>query len=113
MLPNERRRYHRKNCCCSVDLDDYEQAYSGRLRNLGLGGAYIDAVPDKTFSIGQDLILTIPYEHKAGHLMIKGKVAWKNGSGLGVAFVKAPVKRFAPDLDVQTETCKRPETADA
>jgi Tfp pilus assembly protein PilZ len=88
---DERRRFQRTDCLCNVDLDDYENAYSGHVRNLGLGGACIEAVLDKTLKIGQELILTIPYECRQNFLIIKGKVAWHKKSGIGIEFLKKTI----------------------
>jgi Tfp pilus assembly protein PilZ len=84
----DRRRHHRRDCALSVDLDDYENAYSGHISNIGLGGAQIKTIDGVRFKVGQELLLTIPFEHKEDYLIIKGKIAWSRNRDIGVAFVK-------------------------
>lgn len=84
----DRRRYEREACSLCVDVDDYENAYSGELYNIGLGGAGIKAPPGARFYAGQELFLTIPYRHKEDYLIIKGKIAWQNREDIGIEFLK-------------------------
>lgn len=87
---SDRRRYDREACALLVDVDDYENAFCGKLNNLGLGGACIEALDNTHFQTGQELFLTIPYRHKADYLIIKGKIAWKRNKNFGVEFLKEP-----------------------
>jgi Tfp pilus assembly protein PilZ len=86
----DRRRYERESCSLSVDVDDFENAYSGKLYNIGLGGAGIKAPPGTRFKTGQELFLTIPYRHKEDYLIIKGKIVWQNREDIGIEFLKKP-----------------------
>lgn len=86
----DRRRYKRETCSLSVDVDDYENAYCGKLFNIGLGGAGVKAPPEARFNVGQELFLTIPYRYKNDYLIIKGKIAWQNKEDIGIEFIKKP-----------------------
>jgi Tfp pilus assembly protein PilZ len=86
--PMDRRRHYRCACALNVDLDDYEHAYSGCLSNLGLGGAQIKTPEDARFHVGQELFLTIPFQHKEDYLIIKGRIAWCRNRDIGVAFIR-------------------------
>jgi Tfp pilus assembly protein PilZ len=87
----DRRRFERETCSLSVDVDDYENAYSGKLYNIGLGGAGIKAPPEARFNTGQELFLTIPYRNKEDYLIIKGKIAWQCREDIGIEFLKEPL----------------------
>ncbi len=86
----ERRMYERKDCSLQADLDDYENTYSGCIRNLCKGGAYIEAEMGKKPEIGQEIFMTIPYKRSAKYLIIKALVAWTREDGIGVTFIKNP-----------------------
>lgn len=83
----ERRLYNRKVCSRMIEVDDSEQSYSGHMRDLAIGGAFIEPAFGNESEIGQELILTIPFELRQDHLTIKAKVAWKRPSGIGVRFL--------------------------
>ncbi|MBT8340621.1 MAG: PilZ domain-containing protein [Desulfatitalea sp.] len=85
--PSDRRRHARKPCDLPADVDDYESTRSCRVLNIGTGGAFIAARAEKE-QIGQELIVTIPFEKQENFLVIKARVAWRNASGIGVMFVK-------------------------
>jgi Tfp pilus assembly protein PilZ len=85
---SERRRFARKSCALNVGLDDYEHLSSGRLHNLSRGGAYIETQPDFPIAIGEELIVTIMNKRKGDFLILKSKVAWRDGNGMGVMFMR-------------------------
>jgi Tfp pilus assembly protein PilZ len=84
----ERRRFARKSCALNVGLDDYEHLCSGRLHNLSRGGAYIETQTEFPIKIGEELIVTIMNKRKSDFLILKSKVAWRNGTGMGVMFLR-------------------------
>jgi Tfp pilus assembly protein PilZ len=90
-VDSDRRRYDREACALWVDVDDYENAYTGQLYNLGLGGACIKNIGEARFHHGQELFLTIPYRKKEDYLIIKGKIAWQKNEAIGVEFLREPV----------------------
>jgi Tfp pilus assembly protein PilZ len=73
----------------TVDFDDYRNAYSGQIRNLGRGGAFVVADLEEPPEIGQEVFLTIPYQKGDNYLIIKGQVAWIHEDGVGVSFSPA------------------------
>lgn len=82
----DRRRHERKPCNLDVDLDDYQHVCRGMVRNMGKGGAFIEADLEVRPHIGQEIYMTIPYQQQRNYLIIKAKVAWIAESGLGVSF---------------------------
>lgn len=83
-----RRQFERKPCRLPADLDDYENAFSGQVRNLSKGGAFVQATVPGQPSIGRELIMTIPFKGNSDYLIIKAKVAWVRPDGLGLEFIK-------------------------
>jgi Tfp pilus assembly protein PilZ len=73
----------------NVGLDDYENLSTGKMHNLCRGGAYIEMTSGKGAPIGRELIVTILNKRKADFLILRGKVAWRNGNGIGVEFIRA------------------------
>ena len=82
----ERRTYSRRACQLCADLDDYENAYSANVLNIGLGGAFIEPIAEFKPQIGQEIIMTIPFKEKEDYLIITGKVVWQRPEGLGISF---------------------------
>lgn len=85
----DKRVHARKACNLPVDLDDYDSAFSGNIRNLGKGGAFIEIPVVDGPEVGRELIMTIPYRHNENYLIIKATVAWTSSKGIGVAFMKS------------------------
>lgn len=83
----ERRLHERKECTFSVQIDDYDTIYTGHMRNLSVGGAFIEPPGDSYPAVGQDVVLTIPYRNKKDRLIIKGRIARTRYDGMGVAFL--------------------------
>jgi Tfp pilus assembly protein PilZ len=71
-----------------ISIDDYRHSYAGHLRDLSVGGAFIEPHADNDPQIGQELMLTIPFSLKHDHIIIKAKVAWIKPRGIGVRFIK-------------------------
>ena len=81
----ERRAHRRKACSLSV------KAYSARLRNLSRGGAFIESAAHRIPKVGQELLITIPYQLKKDCLVIKGKIGRVKTNGMGIVFQKGTV----------------------
>jgi Tfp pilus assembly protein PilZ len=88
VLQSDRRMYDRTPCDLYADLDDYETSYSGYIRNLGKGGAFIETTMASEPEIGREVIMTIPFKNKPNYLIIKARVAWAGKAGMGVTFLK-------------------------
>jgi Tfp pilus assembly protein PilZ len=90
MMPfGERRLFNRKPCSRVISISDAQNSYSGHLRDLALGGAFIEPSWDRGAGIGQELELTIPFGLKKDHIRIRARVAWIHPNGIGVRFVKS------------------------
>lgn len=83
----ERRLYKRKLCGLPITIDDADRNYSGHLRNLSLGGAFIEAPITLKAKVGKELILTIPYHRRKGFVVVRGVVARTRTDGIAITFV--------------------------
>lgn len=83
----ERRQYIRKECLRLIGINDFNMLYSGHLRDLALGGAFFEPKVGHPSTIGQELLLSIPYGLKKGFVNVHAKVAWIKHSGIGVRFL--------------------------
>lgn len=89
VLPfGERRGHQRKSCMLTVDLNDFHRPFSGHMRNIGLGGAFVETDHQYLPTIGQEFFITIPYQLKAGKITVKGRVTRIRSNGLGISFIK-------------------------
>lgn len=70
-----------------IGINDYQHAYAGHLRDLSVGGAFIEPQEGNDTEIGQELLLTIPFGLKRDHINIKAKIAWIKPRGIGVRFI--------------------------
>ena len=89
MMFGERRLYERTTCTFSVDLNDYSKIYSCHLRDLSLGGALVEYPTTFKPKLGQELLLTIPYRNRIGHVMVRGRIVRARYGKLAVAFQKS------------------------
>lgn len=84
----ERRLLERKPCTRMIGIKYHQHAYAGHLRDLSVGGAFIEAQVGNDTEIGQELLLTIPFGLKRDHINIKAKIAWIKPGGIGVRFIR-------------------------
>lgn len=95
MLFGERRQYTRKECLRLIGINNFTTLYSGHLRDVALGGAFLEPKEGHEPTIGQELLLSIPYGLKNGYVNVHAKVAWIRKSGIGVRFLH-PKGSFSP-----------------
>ena len=89
MVPeSERRTYPRAEIRWPVTIESAESIFEAKLRNLGIGGAYIHC--DETLEPGEQISLTIrPPGYSA--LKIRAEVIWAGkvlALGMGVRFLE-------------------------
>lgn len=88
----ERRIHERKGCVLPVDLNDFHGFIKGNLRNIGLGGAFIETDAPHSQHVGQDVAITIPYQLISRKITLQGKIIRIRPEGVGIAFSKGPAK---------------------
>lgn len=83
-----RRNHPRKSCSVTVDYALGDYAFTGMIRNIGAGGAFIDAA--NGVAVGQQTTLAFWFPTLPRPTKIKGKIAWKSNHGFGVRFATSP-----------------------
>ena len=78
------RRFPRKDYFTQLSFYSKDRDYTGNIKNISLGGAFIQSLD--TFPVGQTLTLVIPFARKAKTVRRSGKVIWNNREGFGLAF---------------------------
>lgn len=76
-------RYTRYNCLVAVDYDVNEWAYQCFMRDISLGGAYVET--NQKISIGQKMALTLSAPGQP-QCPIKGVVVRRDKMGVGIQF---------------------------
>lgn len=88
MIFGERRLHDRKSCAFAIDIFDYRKNHSAFLRNLSLGGAWVERPPGFKPKLEQELLLIIAFRCRPGIVSVTGKVVRTGFDGLGIAFLK-------------------------
>ena len=81
-----RRAHERKTYAAEVLFSHNERMYSGHMRNISLGGAFIETLHAGKFSVGDTVILSIPFTSGKKHIKREGRIKWLNPHGFAVAF---------------------------
>ena len=89
----ERRFHERKECILPVDINEFQNFSRGNLRNIALGGAFIETSASQDLQLGLEIAMTIPYHLKPRKITIMGRVVRVSSTGVGIAFI--PEHRYA------------------
>ena len=79
------RKYRRKMITEPVDYAVETRAYTGFIKNVGAGGAYIEGAVGK--DIGEKIILTFSLPGLSKPFKTSGKIIWKDAHSFGVKFL--------------------------
>ncbi|WP_157067981.1 PilZ domain-containing protein [Desulfosarcina cetonica] len=82
-----KRAHDRKRYESDVVFANRDQIYKGSLKNIGLGGAYIQTPSANQFSIADIIIINIPFPSGKKDLKRKARVKWLNNEGFAVEFI--------------------------
>lgn len=82
-----RRRYQRKNYNPEVVFSYKEKAYSGILRDISMGGAFVTSMSAGEVDEGNVIVISIPVTSGKKHVKRRAKVVWSSGEGFAVEFV--------------------------
>lgn len=83
----ERRHHQRKECSFAVTIRDKKSAYPAFMRNISLGGAFIELPIERKPRVGQKLFITIPYRLKKETTTVKGRIDRIADGFMGVRFL--------------------------
>lgn len=78
------RQHPRFECLIAVDFDLSDWSYKSFVRDLSLGGAYIET--DQPISIGQEVFITVNTKNPKACCTIAGKVCRRDERGAGIKF---------------------------
>ena len=84
----ERRLYQRKPCAFPITIENRDSAYLAYIRNLSLGGAFVERPKERKIKTGENVTLTIPFQHRVDSVTIRGKISRIEGEGMGIVFQK-------------------------
>lgn len=81
-----RRAHERKTYTAEVLFSHNHRMYKGTMRNISLGGAFIETAHTHRFALGDTVILSIPFTAGEKHIKRTGRIKWMNHHGFAVAF---------------------------
>lgn len=88
--PNQ-RVHDRFDCLVAVDYDTNDWTYQSLLRDISLGGAYVETT--KPMTEGQRIILTLSTHRPEGTCSVKGVVVRTDTRGVGIQFDELTLKQ--------------------
>jgi DNA-binding response OmpR family regulator len=78
------RRFPRFNCMVAVDYDINDWSCQNFVRNISLGGAYIET--NDPIAVGEVIQMNFSSANLRNHLSVSGKVVRRDANGFGVQF---------------------------
>ena len=81
------RNYERKRYNVEIIFSHKNKAYSGSIKNVSLGGAYIATSSVNQFYSGDIITLSIPFTTGKKNVKRKGRIQWLNNEGFAIEFV--------------------------
>ena len=81
-----KRIHGRKDYDACVTIAHNNNVYSGYLKDISVGGAFVVTSSVNQFYSGDSVSITIPYEKKKKHLKCRGLVKWMNNEGFALEF---------------------------
>jgi len=83
------RRYERQSHSMSVDYVAQDHSSKGLIKDISIGGVLLETSEiGGSFSIGEDIILTIQYPNQEKYVKIRGEVVRIEPQRIGVQFKK-------------------------
>ena len=82
----ESRKHPRKPCALYVKYAVDRKIYPGEVKNIGLGGLYLQTNEKDGLEVGTPVLLAIPNRKKGSVIRRYAKVIWSNRNGFGLEF---------------------------
>lgn len=82
-----RRRHERKDYGTNIVFASKDRGYSGILKNISIGGAFIVTSSVNQFSPGDVITINIPFTDGRKHIRRKARIKWGNDEGFAVEFL--------------------------
>jgi Tfp pilus assembly protein PilZ len=81
------RNHERKRYYVEVIFSHKKRAYSGSIKNISLGGAFIATSSVNQFDSGDLITLSIPFTDGRNNVKRKGRIQWLNNEGFAIEFI--------------------------
>ncbi|MDX2453212.1 PilZ domain-containing protein [Desulfosarcina sp.] len=82
------RRFHeRKKYPAEIVFHHANRLYAGSLKDVSLGGAYIETYCVNQFSTKDIVTISIPFSFGQNNVKRRGSILWLNNAGFGVEFI--------------------------
>ena len=81
-----RRRYERKNYTIDVIFSLQGKAYTGTLKDISMGGAFVMTLSVNQVSRADVITISIPFTNGKKNIKRRAKVLWTNNEGFALEF---------------------------
>ena len=81
------RTHERKGYTVEIIFSHKNNAYSGSVKNISLGGAYIATSSVNQFYSGDIITLSIPFTAGTKNVKRRGRIQWLNNEGFAIEFI--------------------------
>lgn len=82
-----RRFAERKKYPAEVVFHHANRLYAGSIKDISLGGAYIETYCVNEFSTKDIVTISIPFSSAQANIKRRGSIKWLNNAGFGVEFI--------------------------
>ena len=84
----DHRRFHeRKKYATEIVFHHASRLYAGSLKDISLGGAYIETYCVNQFSRDDIVTVSIPFASGKSNVKRRGRIRWMNNAGFAVEFI--------------------------
>jgi hypothetical protein len=84
----DQRRFHeRKKYAAEIVFHHANRLYAGSLKDISLGGAYIETYSVNQFCKEDIITLSIPFSSGGNNIKRRGSIKWLNNVGFAVEFI--------------------------
>jgi CheY-like chemotaxis protein len=89
---SNKREHARLGCLLSVDYDLQDWTYRSLVRDISLGGAYIET--DQPIRVGQSIVLSLSAAITKRICTVSGRVVRRDNRGVGVQFEELSLRQY-------------------
>jgi len=82
-----RRVHERKIYAAEIVFSHAERLYAGNLKDISLGGAYIETYSANQFTADDKVVVSIPFPSGQHSVKRQGCIKWSDNAGFAVEFV--------------------------
>lgn len=81
-----KRRHERKEYKPKIYYYYQGKSYAGNLKDISLGGCFIETTLVNNFSLGDSLAIDVPFTTKKKAIRARGQIVWMDDQGCGIEF---------------------------